>query len=84
MDRKISCYLNTHYSSQFLDLTEKSIVVASCTLSKAGMKYFKIEKEALGLNFSVTKFNEYFQKLVYHLLNDHKHHIKIFELRNKS
>ena len=69
-----SCILH-----EMLDRTKKPIAHASRTLLPAEKHYSQIEKEALGIIFTVTRFHRYLHGRFFTLQTDHKPLITIFE-----
>ena len=54
------------------DGSERPIAFASRTLSKAERNYSQIEKEGLGIIFSVKKFHQYVYDTAFQIITDHK------------
>ena len=65
-------------SHRFPDGTEKPVGFASRTLNSAEVRYSQIEREALGIIFSVTAFREYLYGLRFMLETDHKPLLELF------
>lgn len=64
--------------NRFLDGTEKPIAFASRRLNSAESKNSIIEKEALGLVFFVTRFEQYLYGRHFEICTDHKALTKLF------
>lgn len=63
---------------KFQDGSEKPIAFASRRLDRAESKYSIIEKEALGLIFGVTRFEQYLYGRHFEVRTDHKALTKLF------
>ena len=64
--------LGTVLSHRMPDGSEKRIIFASRTLSKAECNYSQIEKEALAIVYALKKFHQFFFGRHFLLYNDHR------------
>ncbi len=65
-------------SHVFPDGTERPVAFASRSLSKSEKRYSQIDKEALGIFWSVQKFHTYLYGRKFTLVTDHKPLVSIF------
>ncbi|XP_054260519.1 uncharacterized protein K02A2.6-like [Macrosteles quadrilineatus] len=63
---------------RYSDGTERPVMFASRRLDSAETRYSVIEKEALGLVFGVTRFEQYLYGIHFEIRSDHKALIKLF------